>query len=78
VALARLKDEKAVATLLDMMALKATGKAEDDEIIQSAKMAAIEGSKEFSNTQLHQKVVDLSKNDPDLKVRDAALQVLKK
>ena len=77
VALARLKDEKAVSTLLEMMALKATGKPEDDQILQSAKLAAIEGSKEFSNTQLHQKVVDLSKNDPDLKVRDAALQILK-
>lgn len=78
VALARLKDEKAIPILLDMMALKASGKPEDDEIIQSAKLAAIEGSKELSNIQLHQKVVDLSKNDPDLKVRDAALQLLKK
>jgi len=78
VALARLKDEKTILTLLEMMNLKATGKAEDDEILQSAKLAAIEGSKELSNSQLHQKVVDLSKNDPDLKVRDAALQTLKK
>jgi len=78
VALARLKDEKAVPTLLAMMGLKATGKPEEDELLQSAKLAAIEGAKELPNAQLRQKVVDLSKNDPDLKVRDAALQLLKK
>jgi len=77
VALARLKDDKAIPTLLDMMALKATGQP-GDEIIQSAKLAAIEGAKELNNTSLHAKVVDLSKNDPDLKVREAALDALKK
>src|ERR1039458_887218 len=68
VALARLKDEKAVSTLLDMMNLKATGGA-GDEIIQSAKIAGIEGAGEMDNGALRAKVVELSKNDPDLKVR---------
>ena len=77
VALARLKDEKAVPTLLDMMALKTTGKTED-EIIQSAKLAAIEGAAELNNAKLLDQIKVMSKNDPDLKVRDAAIQSLKK
>ena len=77
VALARLKDEKAVPTLLEMMALKTTGKP-DDEIIQSAKLAAIEGAAELNNAKLLEQITLMSKNDPDLKVRDAAIQFLKK
>jgi HEAT repeat protein len=77
VALARLKDEKAVPTLLDMMNLKATGQ-QTDEILESAKLAAVEGAEELNNPDLHAKMVDLSKNDPDLKVREAALESLKK
>lgn len=77
VALARLKDEKAVPTLLEMMKLKPTGQS-GDEMIQSAKLAAIEGTQELNNASLHEQLVALSKNDPDLKVRDAALQALKK
>src|ERR1019366_4307171 len=77
VALARLKDEKAVPTLLEMMALKTTGKP-DDEIIQSAKLAAIEGAAELKNAKLLEQITVISKNDPDLKVRDAAIQSLKK
>ena len=76
VALARLKDEKAVPTLLEMMVLKPTGQA-TDEMIQSSKLAAIEGAQELSNTSLHDQLVVMSKNDPDLKVRAAALQALK-
>ncbi len=76
VALARLKDEKAVPTLLEMMALKTTGQP-SDEIIQSSKLAAVEGVRELNNANLHDQLVALSKNDPDLKVRDAALQALK-
>jgi HEAT repeat protein len=76
VALARLKDEKSVPTLLEMMALKPTGQS-TDEIIQSAKLAAIEGARELNNAALHDQLAALSKNDPDLKVRDAAIQALK-
>ena len=76
VALARLKDEKAVPTLLDMMKLKSQGQP-TDEMVQSAKLAAIQGAQELNNASLHEQLVALSKNDPDLKVRDAALQALK-
>lgn len=76
VALARLKDEKAIPVLLEMMAVKPTG--QPDDIAQSAKLAGIEGAGELPDAQLRQKVVDLSKNDPDLKVKEAALQALKK
>ncbi|HTA76400.1 MAG TPA: HEAT repeat domain-containing protein [bacterium] len=78
VALARLKDEKAVPTLLEMMNLKASGKPKEDEIIQSAKITAIEGAQELPDAALKTKVVDLSKNESDLKVREAALAALKK
>ena len=77
VALARIKDEQAIPILLYMMNLKATGQP-GDEIIQSAKIAAIEGAQELNNTGLHAQIVALSKNDPDLKVREAALDALKK
>ncbi len=77
VALARIKDEQAIPTLLYMMNLKATGQP-GDEIIQSAKIAAIEGAQELNNAGLHAQVVALSQNDPDLKVREAALDALKK
>jgi len=77
VALARLKDDKAVPTLLEMMALKPTGQP-TDEMIQSSKLAAIEGAQELTSAVLREKLVELSKNDADLKVRDAALQALKK
>ncbi len=75
-ALARLKDPKAVPVLLEMMGLKASGGA-GDEIIQSAKLSAIEGYKELKDEKLREKVMDLSKNEPDLKVREAAMQALK-
>jgi HEAT repeat protein len=78
VALARLKDEKAVPTLLEMMNLKVSGNPKDDEIIQSAKITAIEGAEELPDASLKAKVVDLSKNESDLKVREAALAALKK
>ncbi|SRR5579871_3228781 len=76
VALARLKDDKAVPTLLEMMGLKPTGQA-SDAMIQSAKLAAIDGAQELPNASLREKLLDLSKNDADLKVRDAALQALR-
>jgi len=76
-ALARLKDEKAIPVLLEMMELKASGGA-GDEIIQSAKLSAIEGYKELGDKRLKEKTTDLSKNDPDLKVREAAMEALKK
>ncbi|HTC21786.1 MAG TPA: HEAT repeat domain-containing protein [bacterium] len=77
VALARIKDENAVPTLLYMMNLKATGQP-GDEIIESAKIAAIEGARELNDIGLHTKMIDLSKNDPDLKVREEAMDALKK
>jgi HEAT repeat protein len=77
VALARIKDTNAIPTLLEMMNLKATGQP-GDEIIQSAKIAALEGAPELNDAGLHSKMVDLSKNDPDLKVREAAMDALKK
>ncbi len=77
VALARIKDEKAIPTLLYMMNLKATGQA-SDEIIESAKIAAIEGAQELNNKDLYSELVALSKNDPDLKIREAALDALRK
>jgi HEAT repeat protein len=78
VALARMKDPKSLPVLKDMLDLKPTGKPEDDAMVQSARLAALEVSREFSNGTLHEKVVGLSKNDPDLKVREAALDALKK
>jgi HEAT repeat protein len=78
VALARIKDEKAVPTLLEMMNLKSSGKPDDDQIIQSAKITAIEGAQELPDTTLKDKIIDLSKNEPDLKVREEALAALKK
>ncbi len=77
VALARMGDNKCVPTLGDMLDLKTTGQA-GDEKIQSAKLAAIEGYQAFPDPVLMLKVRDLSKNDPDLKVREAALDALKK
>lgn len=76
VALARLKDDKAVPTLLEMMSLKPTEQSTDIPV-QSSKLAAIDGAQELGNASLHEKLVDLSKNDDDLKVRAAALQALK-
>ncbi len=76
VALARLKDVKSVPTLLDMLNLQTSGKAAD-EMVQSAKLAAIEGFKALPDPMLMLKVRDLSKNDEDLKVREAALDALK-
>ena len=78
VALARLQDEKAVPVLLEMMTLKASGVPEKDQIIQSSKLAAIEASRELANGDLKAQIVSLSKNDPDLKVRGAALDELQK
>lgn len=77
VALARLKDERALPVLLEMLSLKAENKP-GDEIIQSAKLAAIDGAAEINSPRLREKIAELSKKDPDLKVRDAALKALKK
>jgi len=77
VALARLKDEKAVPTLLEMLALRAEGKP-GEEMIPSAKLAAIEGAKELNDAGLRASVAALAKNDPDPKVQDAAIKFLKK
>jgi hypothetical protein len=73
-----LKDGKALPVLKEMMDLKPTGKPDDDAMAQSAKLAAIEASKELADASLRAKVQVLSKNDPDLKVREAALDALKK
>lgn len=78
VALARLKDEKAVPTLLEMMDLKPSGDPKKDEIIQSAKITAIDGAQELPDPSLKAKVIDLSKNESDIKVREEALAALKK
>ena len=85
VALARLKDNKALPVMMEMLALKPdetivdpTKKADNQALVQSAKFAALEASKELPDATLHEKVVALSKNDPDLKVREAALDALKK
>lgn len=78
VALARIKDDRAVPTLLEMMELKATGQPDKDQILQSSKLAAIEGAQELNNPELHSQLVEMGKNDPDLKVRGAALDALKK
>ncbi len=77
VALARLGDDKAIPTLLEMMNLKATGQP-SDAMIQSAKLAALEGAGVLHNPEVRSQVVSLSKNDPDLKVREAAIEALKK
>jgi HEAT repeat protein len=77
VALARLKEKSAIPTLKEMLDLKASGKP-TDEIIQSAKLSAIEGAKELNDPDLGKKIADLSKNDPDLKVRESALEFEKK
>lgn len=84
VALARLKDGKAVPTLLEMMTLKASGASLGDaqgvspeELVQSAKIAAIQGMRELPDEKLRAQVTALSKDDPDLKVREAALDALK-
>lgn len=77
VALARLKDEKAVPVLMEMLTLKPTGKPEKDQVIPSAKMAAIEGALELKDEKLLEQITVMSKKDPDLKVRDAAIQALK-
>ena len=77
VALARLKDEKAIPTLLEMLNLKSAD-PKDAEMVQSAKIAAVEVSKELSNAALKTKVVEMSKSESDIKVREAALAALKK
>ena len=78
VALARLKDEAAVPVLMEMLEMKATGEGAHDEIIQSAKLAAIEASEELASPKLRNQVAAMAKSEPDLKVRDAAIQALKK
>jgi HEAT repeat protein len=77
VALARLGDDKAVPVLLEMMNLKATGKPEEDQMLEPAKLSALEGAKALSSAVLHAKVIEMSQNDPSLKVREAALEILK-
>lgn len=78
VALARLKDDAAVPVLMEMLNMKSTGDAAHDEIIQSAKLAAIEASGELPSPKLKDQVAAMAKNESDLKVRDAAIQALKK
>jgi hypothetical protein len=78
VALARLGDDKAVLTLMEMMNLQVTGQPNDDQMIEASKLAAVEVVEGLHNADLHAKLLDLSKNDPDLKVRAAALDQLKK
>jgi len=77
VALARLKDEACLPVLLEMMGLKADEKG-SEVLARSAKLAALEAYGELPSPKLKPKVLELSKNDPDLKVRDAALKALKK
>jgi hypothetical protein len=60
-----------------MLDLKTPDHPADDKI-QSAKLAAIEGYVALPDPLLMLKVRDLSKNEPDLKVREAALDALKK
>lgn len=78
VALSRLKDPQAVPVLMEMLTLKPTGNPEKDLVIPSAKMAAIEGALELKDVKLLEQITVMSKKDPDLKVRDAAIQALKK
>lgn len=77
VALARLKDGKSLPVLREMLELKPTGKPDEDAMAQSAKLAAIDASKEIKDVALQEKVKALSKNDPDVKVREAALDAIK-
>jgi len=77
VALARLKDEKAIPTLMDMLNLKADG-GPGDQIIESAKLAAIEGAGELNDAGLRAKIAVLAKSDPNVKVQDAAIKAVKK
>jgi HEAT repeat protein len=77
VALSRLKDETCFPVLLEMMSVKTDEKG-SDVFARSAKLAALKGYGELPSPKLRPKVVELSKNDPDLKVRDAALKALKK
>jgi HEAT repeat protein len=84
VALARLKDPKAVPVLLEMLNLKAADnlkpaeKSQEEQFIQSAKITAIDGFQELPDPALKVKVVDLAKNASDIKVQEAALAALKK
>jgi HEAT repeat protein len=84
VALARLKDEKAVPVLLEMLNLKpndslqGTEKAKNIELVQSSQLAGIEGAQELSDASLKAKIADLAKNAADIKVQEAALGVAKK
>jgi HEAT repeat protein len=78
VALARLKDAKALPVLLEMLTLKPTGQADKDEMVQSAKLSAIEAAQELPDPRLHSQIVTLSQEDPDIKVKEAALGALKK
>jgi HEAT repeat protein len=75
VALARLKDEKAVPTLLEMLSLKAASKP-SDSIIRSAKLAAIDGTMEMPDARLKAEVEKLSRDEPDVVVRGAAIQAI--
>lgn len=77
VALARLKDNKAEPVLLEMLSLRPTGK-KGDEMIQAFKLAGIEGARELNTPLLREQLVSLSKNDPDVKVKAAALEALEK
>ena len=73
VALARLKDVTAIPTLMEMLKLKTEGKP-GDEMVPSAKLAAIEGAGELNNAGLRAQIAALAKNDPDPKVQDAAIK----
>jgi HEAT repeat protein len=85
VALARLKDDRSVPVLMEMLTLKADEKlkdagekADDQSLVQSAKLAAIEAVKEMPSAALKAQIAELAKKDPDVKVQEAALSALKK
>lgn len=77
VALSRLGDARAVPVLLEMLSLQA-GEKEGEILQRSAKLAAIEASRDLDDKRLRAKVTELSRSEPDLKIRDAAMQALKK
>lgn len=75
VALARMGDKAGVPVLLKDMERRAEGGPSD--IARQQKLAAIEAAKELADPRLLAAVKDLSKNDEDMQVRDAAIKALK-
>jgi hypothetical protein len=60
-----------------MMSLKG-GEGESDALLQPSKLAAVEAAAELSDPRLRAKLKELVKSEGDLKVRDAAMQALKR